>query len=339
MIGPEEAQVKKPRFPSAFAILFVLIIGGFIGVVNSTGAIDAGISRAMIRMRDREKWMIPILMALIAAGGTTYGMAEETLAFHVLLLPVMIAAKYDAVAAAAVILLGAGVGVLGSTINAFATIIASDAAGIPFTDGLGLRLVILAVCWVVAVMFAMRYAGRVQSDPTKSLVFDLKAANEAHFLAGRDTGAPSGFTGLHQVILLLFAATFGIMIWGISTGGWWMAQMSGLFLFSAIVTGLIARLGERKLVESFIAGARDLLSVALIIGLARGIVVVMDAGQITGTILHWADCHSPAGRCRRPCDLRGGWRDPGDPQQRRTDGRGRSGERQRPHRRPAGADA
>lgn len=268
--------------------LFVLIIGGFIGVVTATGAIDAGIARAMARLKGRENWMIPFLMALFALGGTTYGMAEETLAFYVLLIPVMIAAGYDAVVAVAVILLGAGVGVLGSTINAFSTVIASDAAGVTFADGMQLRLIILGLCWLVTVAFVMRYAARVKADPTKSLVFDKKAANEAHFLGGK-VAAKASFTGLHQIVLLLFAATFAVMIWGVSSQEWWMAQMSGLFLIAAIVIGLVARLGEARLVEAFLTGARDLLGVALIIGLARGIVVVMDAGQITDTILHSAE--------------------------------------------------
>ena len=267
--------------------LFVLIIGGFIGVVTATGAIDTGIKRAMTLAKGREVWMIPFLMALFALGGTTYGMAEETLAFYVLLIPVIIAAGYDAVTAVAVILLGAGVGVLGSTINAFSTVIASDAAGVTFADGLGLRLIILGVCWVVTVAFVMRYAARVKADPSKSLVFDKKAANEAHFL--KDTTADVDFTGLHKIVLFLFALTFGVMIWGVSVGGWWMAEMSALFLAATIIIGVIARLGEGKLVESFVAGARDLLGVALIIGLARGIVVVMDAGLITDTILHGAE--------------------------------------------------
>lgn len=113
--------------------LFVLMIGGFLGVVTATGAIDSGIKRAMVRLKGREKWMIPILMGLFALGGTTEGMAEETLVFYVLLTPVMIAAGYDAMTAVAVILLGAGIGCLGSTVNAFATVIASNAAGVPFT--------------------------------------------------------------------------------------------------------------------------------------------------------------------------------------------------------------
>lgn len=268
--------------------LFVLIIGGFIGTVTATGAIDAGIARAMTGLKGREIWMIPFLMALFALGGTTYGMAEETLAFYLLLIPVMIAAGYDAVVPVAVIMLGAGMGVLGSTINAFSTVIASDAAGVTFADGLILRLIILGLCWLVTVAFVMRYAAKVKADPSRSLVYDKKAANEAHFLKETKAEAAS-FTGLHKIVLILFAATFAVMIWGVSLGGWWMAEMSGLFLIAAIIIGIVGRLGEARLVEAFVNGARDLLGVALIIGLARGIVVIMDAGHITDTILHYAE--------------------------------------------------
>ncbi len=268
--------------------LFVLMIGGFIGVVTATGAIDSGIKRAMERLKGREKWMIPILMGLFALGGTTEGMAEETLAFYVLLTPVMIAAGYDAITPVAVILLGAGVGVLGSTVNAFSTVIASNAAGVPFTDGLILRLVLLAVTFIATVAYVMRYAARVKADPSKSLVFDQKAANEAHFRSTQEAGA-TNFTGLHKIVLLLFGATFAVMIWGVSLGGWWMAEMSALFLFAGIGIGLVGRLGEKGLVDAFVRGASDLLGVALIIGLARGIVVIMDAGHMTDTILHWAE--------------------------------------------------
>ena len=268
--------------------LFVLVIGGFIGVVTSTGAINAGIRSAMISLRGREKWMIPVLMGLFAFGGTTYGMAEETLAFYVLLIPIMIAAGYDSVTAVAIILLGAGVGVLGSTVNAFATVIASDAAGIPFTQGMALRFAILGLCWLTCVAYVMRYAERVRLDPTKSLVYDRKAENEAHFLAADGVGDAT-FTILHKLVLAIFGLTFVVMIWGVLKGGWWMGEMSGLFLGSAILVGLIARPGEQRFVDAFLNGARDLLAVALIIGLARGIVVIMDAGKISDTILRWAE--------------------------------------------------
>jgi len=267
--------------------LFVLIIGGFLGVVNKTGAINSGITRAMNRMRGREKWMIPIMMALFAAGGTTYGMAEETLAFYILIIPVMIAAGYDAVTGVAVILVGAGIGVLGSTINPFSTTIASNAAGIAFTQGMMLRFLILGLGWFVATAYVMRYAERVRAQPERSLVADMKAANEAHFKLA--ASADEAFTLRHKIILVVFTLTFGIMIWGVSSQGWWMAEMSALFLAASILVGLIGWVGEKRFTQAFVDGARDLLGVALIIGLARGIVVIMDAGKITDTILHWGE--------------------------------------------------
>ncbi|MDJ0609787.1 MAG: YfcC family protein [Kiloniellales bacterium] len=269
--------------------LFVLIIGGFLGVVTKTGAIDAGIGRAMTALQGREKWMIPILMALFAAGGTIYGMAEESLAFYTLIIPVMIAARYDAVTGVAIIMLGAGVGTLGSTINPFATVIAANAAGVPFTDGIILRFIILVVCWLACVIYVMRYAEKVRANPELSLVADRRESNEEHFLKGRSETDEIEFTPTRRIVLVIFTLSFAVMIWGVSAGGWWMAEMSALFLVAAILVGIIARMGEEAFCDTFVDGARDLLGVALVIGLARGIVVVMDAGNMTDTILFWAE--------------------------------------------------
>jgi uncharacterized ion transporter superfamily protein YfcC len=217
--------------------LFVLMIGGFLAVVTKTGAIDAGIGRTMTALKGKEIWMIPILMALFAAGGSSYGMAEESLAFYALIIPVMIAAGYDAVTAVAIIMLGAGIGTLGSTINPFATVIASDAAQIPFTDGIGLRVAILVFGWLACVIYVMRYAARVKADPAKSVVADLRQDNEKHFLKGRQGNEVVELTGTRSIILLIFAVTFGVMIWGVSSGGWWMDKMSALFFGASILVG------------------------------------------------------------------------------------------------------
>ncbi len=269
--------------------LFVLMIGGFLGIVTKTGAIDAGIGRAMAALKGREKWMIPILMALFAAGGTIYGMAEESLAFYTLVIPVMIAARYDAVTGVAIIMLGAGVGTLGSTINPFATVIAANAAGVPFTDGIVLRFVILILCWLACVIYVMRYAERVRQDPERSIVADRRQSNEEHFLKGREGGETVELTLTRQIVLLIFVLAFAVMIWGVSVAGWWMAEMCGLFIVASILVGIIARMSEEDFTNTFVDGARDLLGVALVIGIARGIVVVMDAGKMTDTILYWAE--------------------------------------------------
>lgn len=269
--------------------LFILFIGGFLGIVNKTGAIDAGIERVTQRLRGKEEWMIPILMALFAAGGTIYGMAEESLPFYSLMVPIMLAAGFDSVVAAATVMLGAGIGTLGSTINPFATVIASNAAGISFTAGSGLRLVILVVGWVICVAWVMRYAKKVRDDPSQSIVADLQEEHRAFFLRTPLSGGSLEFTPTRKLILLIFAIAFAVMIYGVSFQGWWMAEISGVFLVAAIIIGLIARMSEAELTGTFIDGARDLLGVALIIGIARGIVVVMDNGMITHTVLHAAE--------------------------------------------------
>ncbi|MEJ6396152.1 YfcC family protein [Gymnodinialimonas sp. 2305UL16-5] len=266
--------------------LFVLLLGGFLGVVNATGAIDTGIRAAMRRVEGHEIWMIPFLMVLFALGGTTYGMAEETIAFYAILMPVVLRAGYDTVTGVAIILIGAGIGVLGSTINPFATIIASNAAAIPFTDGLGLRLVLLGGGLLICSAYVMRYARRVKLDPSRSIVARLHARHKAHFLSDDPQRQTDKLTVTQSIILVLFGLTFAAMIWGVALQGWWMAQMGALFLGAAIIVGLVARLGEKALTGAFVDGAKELLGVALVIGLARGIVVIMENGMIADTILH-----------------------------------------------------
>jgi uncharacterized ion transporter superfamily protein YfcC len=281
--------------------LFIIVIGGFLGITMQTGAIQAGIGRLVLRLRGRERWMIPILMGVFALGGTTYGMAEESLAFYALVITVMIAAGYDALTGAAVILLGCGIGTLGSTINPFATGIASGFAGIPISEGLISRLVILVVGLAIGVFFVLRYADRVKKDPSASVVHDMKAENEARFRVQEEGGGDGvqALTGKHKVILAVFGLAFGVMMYGVipwedlgiglPTLWWWFPEMTASFLLFAVLIGLIGRMGEGQLTESFVSGARDLLGVALIIGIARGITVIMNNGQITDTVLHWAE--------------------------------------------------
>src|SRR5512136_2196462 len=168
--------------------MFVLVIGGFLGVTMKTGAINAGIAFVVSKLKGKERWMFPILMTIFAIGGTTYGMAEETLAFYALIITVMLAAGYDGLAAGAVLLLGAGIGTLGSTINPFATGIASGFAGTTISDGLIGRLIILVIGTAVGIVFVMRYAERVKKDPSKSLILESKAENEKQFMSAAGEG-------------------------------------------------------------------------------------------------------------------------------------------------------
>lgn len=293
---PEVIMSPINGFQGAIDVaLFVIIIGGFLGVVMKTGAIDAGIARVVHNLKGRERFMIPILMILFGLGGTSYGMAEETIAFYPLIIPVFIAAGYDSITAVAVIMLGAGVGVLGSTVNPFATGIASGFANVSLGQGIGLRLLILVACEAVAIIYVMKYAKKVKKDPSKSIVYDQFEDNKKHFLVQEDENDFPELTGKRKGILALFSATFIFMIYsvipfediGVSLPslGWWFGELAALFMVSSIIIGLVGGMKEEELVGSFVDGARDLLGVALIIGLSRGITVVMNAGNMTDTVL------------------------------------------------------
>jgi uncharacterized ion transporter superfamily protein YfcC len=227
-------------------------------------------------------------MGLFALGGTVYGMAEETIPFYALLIPVMIAAGYDSIVGVAIIMVGAGIGCLGSTINPFATVIASNAAEINFMEGFALRAVILVLGWIVCVIYVMRYAEKVKNNPELSIVAHQKESNLEYFLHSKKQETPE-LNNTRKAVLAIFGLTFAVMMWGVSAAGWWMAELSALFLGSSILVGFVGRMSEVEITDSFVNGARDLLGVALIIAIARGLVVVMDNGNITHTILHYAE--------------------------------------------------
>ena len=274
--------------------LFILMVGGFLGVVMATGAIDAGVSNVVRLLGGREIFLIPVLMILFSLGGTSFGMWEETMAFYPLLIPVFTAAGYDPLVGISVVLLGSGAGVLASTVNPFATGIASGFAGVSLGDGLVVRIIMLVVFDAAAIWYVMAYAARVRNHPERSLTAGLAPAGTA-----KKGGDIPALDGRRKLVLALFALVFLVMIYAvipfdeiglpIPTLSWWFPELSGLFFVGGAVSGLAYGLGEEKTAETFVAGASELVGVALIIGISRGITVLMDGGQITDTVLYWGE--------------------------------------------------
>jgi len=274
---------------------FVLAIGAFITVTIKTGALDAGIGRVTERFRKRGLLLIVILMVIFSVGGTTYGMAEETLGFYAIILPVIIALGYDRMVGVGIILVGAGVGTLGSTVNPFATGVGSDAAGVALGDGIGLRLIMYVVFTALAVSYVLWYSRRVKNDPAKSLMPALEG-DEA--LAAGPAGPAQPITGRQKAVLWIFGLTFLLMIFSVIpwgdfssslegiTLGWYFPELAALFIVGAVLIGLVGGLGEEGTVTGIIAGAGDFIGAALIIAVARGVTVIMNNAGITDTVLH-----------------------------------------------------
>ncbi|WP_100615296.1 YfcC family protein [Confluentibacter citreus] len=283
------AFIKSPIkgiIEAADIIFLVLFIGGLIGIMNITGAFESGIAWLANVLKGKEYLLIIFVTTLIAIGGTTFGLAEETIAFYPILIPIFLAAKYDAMVPLACIYVGSSVGTTFSTTNPFSAIIASDAAGINWTVGLTGRIVMLVLGTLICILYILRYAQRVKKDPSKSIIFSQKEEIEKHF--GNSTHSVIRLTNRLRMILFTFIMCFVVMIYGVSQLEWWFLEMTTVFFVGVIIIGFIAKIDEYKFVETFVKGASDLLGVAIIIGIARGVTILMVDGQISDTLLYYA---------------------------------------------------
>lgn len=269
-------------------MIFVLILGGIIGLVNKVGAFDAGIEALSKRTKGKEFMLVVLVFALTTLGGTTFGLAEETIAFYPILMPIFLISGFDAITCIAAIYMGSSIGTMFSTVNPFSVVIASNAAGISFTTGLTYRIVVLILGSIITLAYMYWYAAKVRKDPKASLVYDEEPAIRARFLKDVDTEGTIEFTFRRKLIIIIFSLSFIVLVWGVAFGGWWFEEMSALFLGVSIVIMLISGLSEKDAVNTFVDGAADLIGVVLTIGLARAINIVMDDGMISDTLLYYS---------------------------------------------------
>ena len=300
--------------------LFVMILGGFLGMMTETGALDNGIAVLVQKLKGNEIMLIPVLMLIFSLGGTTYGMCEETVPFYALLAATMMAAGFDPMVGAATVLLGAGCGCLGSTVNPFAVGAAVDAlTGVDIAVNQSIIIGLGAVLWIVttamSIVFVMNYAKKVKADKGSTILSmqELEDAEAAHGKAASEVNKEVKLTGRQKGVLIAFAFTFVVMIvgfipladlnegvanffdagavydadgnavvqgWsalitGLPIGQWYFDEASTWFFLMAILIGIIGGLSEKQIVNTFITGAADMMSVVLVIALARGISVLM----------------------------------------------------------------
>lgn len=299
--------------------IYLMIMSGFIALVMKTGAISAGISHLTKKLSGKEILLIPLLMFLFSLCSTILGFWEETLGFYVLVVPVFIAAGYDAVVGLLVVIWGAGLGLIGSTINPFATGIASELANVPVGKGMFLRLIMYVLFFTIGTIYIMRYAKKIKANPKESLVFDLKKAHEEHFLD--DTSATNDkITPIHKRVLVVFVCLFLMLIIGVlpwkefnidffdnvknwvlsipilkdilgpfPASQWKIPHLSLLFLVASILVGFLGKFTEDDFVNTFFVGVGDIMSVAFVIAIANGVKIIMDDGLITHTILSYGE--------------------------------------------------
>lgn len=267
-------------------VFFILVIGGFMQVFNETGAMDKGLRTLSYRMKGKETWLIIILTFLFSFAGASYGMAEEALVFYAILVPVFITAGYDLIVPVAVIFGGTQLGTLASFTNPFSTIIASNAAGINWTDGLTERVIMFVLTTAITIWYIVQYAKKIKHDPTASLVY--KVDDEVRRELNISPTAPEPLRTKIKLLLVLFLASFLTMIAGVVWFEWWLTEMTALFLAAAILIAVITWMPESDFIKQFIKGAESLLSVALIVGVARGVTIILNQGKISDSIVFYA---------------------------------------------------
>ena len=227
-------------------ILFVFILGGCIGVLNYMGAFNAAIAALSKVTKGKEYILIILITIIIAAGGTTFGLAEETIALYPILVPVFLAAGYDVMVCIAAIYMGSSIGTMFPTINPFSVGNASNAAGISLADGMGIRGIALVLGIIITLIYILRYAKKVKDDPSKSICYDQY---EYHLQKYGHQGEVPEFTGKMKLSLLVFGVSFGVLVWGLVSQGWWFDNMTALFLACAVLLAFTSGIGEKKLEE------------------------------------------------------------------------------------------
>lgn len=274
-------------------IIFVLMIGTCITTIMKTGAIDAGIGRVIKRLKGRESVMIVILTIIFSAAGTIEGFQEESVAFYPVLIPILVKAGYDPILAIAVILGGAVMGIASSVINPFSTGIATKFAGLSIADGIVFRLIAYVLFVILMISFLLRYARKLKKDIKNSVAYESIAYFKS---VDENVELLPEFTLRHKLILSVFGIGILIMIYGIIPfsqfgypkleWGWWFTEMSALFFAVTIIVGFISKFTEREFVNAFKDGLSEFIPVGFIIGLSRGIMIVLREGKMEDTVLN-----------------------------------------------------
>jgi uncharacterized ion transporter superfamily protein YfcC len=285
--GPETFFIApiKGFISAAQIIAFVFLVGGAFSIVTGSGAINAGLQRILRVGQERpatKRIILPVIITLFSLGGATFGMAEETLVFVLITIPLAVALGYDSLTGIAISFVGAGVGFAGAFINPFTIGVAQGIAELPPTSGMGYRFIVWIITTAIGIIYIMRYANKIEKDPTKSPMYEIDQARDmSHF----DTSEHLELTGRRKAILYALLAALVLLVIGVSSWGWYINEISGLFVGLGIVSAIIGRMSGDKAIQLFMEGAKDMMTAALIIGLAKGLIVVAEDGKIIDTIL------------------------------------------------------
>lgn len=290
LLGPQWLMVApiKGFVDGAMIIAFLFLIGGAFNIIQETGTIHFAIKKVTATLRSKpwlEKLLIPVMMVIFSLGGSIFGMGEETIPFILIFVPLALSLGYDSIVGTAIPFLGAAAGFAAAFFNPFTVGIAQGFAGLPLYSGLGYRVLTWFIGTAVMTAWVMVYAARVRKNPQLSPVYALDRSRDMSAWALDDT--PEPWTKRRAAVLLLFFASMAILIWGILEAQWFIEEIGALFLAMGLLMGIVAGLRGDEIAKHFVAGAKDMVSVALIIACGRALLIITKESAILDTILFY----------------------------------------------------
>ncbi len=267
---------------AADIIFFIFVIGGTFGVLTATGTIETLMMVMSRKLANKEKLLIPIMMLFFALGGSLMGMAEETLAYIPILIPLAVSLGFDVLTGTAIVLIGASIGFTTAIMNPFTVGIAQGIAGLPLFSGITYRILLFIILYIVGVSFVYRHAMRVKNNPLVGYFGDYKDNNVQNA-----SNSKVAMNKKQKWILCCFFLNFVFLVIGVIKFHWYINEIAALFILLAIVIGVIGRLSADEIVNSFMKGSAGLIAGALVIGVSRATLVVLEEGHTIDTILHY----------------------------------------------------
>lgn len=282
---PQVLMAPGKGIQAAVEVLaFVLIIGGVFQILTKTNALNIGIRRVIKKLGNKGILIIPILMLLFGLGATTFGMSDELVPFYLLIMPIMFSMGYDSMTTFLVVFLSASTGYAASTINPFNVLIAQGIAGIQGNPQLVFRMIQWVIMMAVVIAFVLWRANKIKKNPQSSITYehDLKLRAQ-HAQVDADNAE---FTLRHKLVLGVFIIGMITVVVGLTQFGWYMNELSMCFLGMGILMGIAGGMGEKEIAEEFVAGVKDIVFVAVLIGICNGIMVIAQDGMIIDTVLN-----------------------------------------------------
>ena len=265
---------------TAGIIFYIFIVGGSFGILQKTGAITAVVGSISEKMKGKEIWLIPVLMTFFAFFGAMLGLAEETIPYITILLPLIVMIGYDSIVAAAIVLVGTSAGFTAAFMNPFTVGVAQEIAEVKVYSGMGLRMVFLAIFLTISILYVMNYARKIKKDPTLSPMYaiDQEAFSQKQQI--------ETLTLQHKLVFIVLFGTIITLAIGVSKWDWYLGQISGLFILMGILMGIVTRMKVDEIAEAFVEGAKVIVMGALVVGVANAILVIMQDGKIMDTVLY-----------------------------------------------------